>query len=158
MAVDKKMIWAFWGLVALVMIGLVLMVVSGLRRSPKGASDRSVALTIPDGEAQPVADSKSAAMRGAVSLDKYFGELVPEEEPEREPVARSDGSAVERVFGAGERCPVKPGMTEEKRCPIRSGMEESGMTGLLPIWTMRLPRGWNMGFGLSGVCLCGMRS
>ena len=78
MAVDKKMMWAFWGLIALVVIGLVLMVVSGLRRAPKGASDESVALTIPDGEAQPVADSKSAAMRGAVSLDQYFGELPPE--------------------------------------------------------------------------------
>ena len=113
MAIDKKMMWAFWGLVALVVIGLVLMVVSGLRRAPKGASDGSVALTIPDGEAQPVADSKSAAMRGAVSLDKYFGELPPEgasgevslvsgaaSAASSEPrAAESDEAVVARTFG-----------------------------------------------------------
>ena len=113
MAIDKKMMWAFWGLIALVVIGLVLMVVSGLRRAPKGASDESVALTIPDGEAQPVADSKSAAMRGAVSLDKYFGELPPEgasgevslvsgaaSAASSEPrAAESDEAVVARTFG-----------------------------------------------------------
>jgi len=113
MAVDKKMMWAFGGLIALVVIGLVLMVVSGLRRAPKGASDESVALTIPDGEAQPVADSKSAAMRGAVSLDKYFGELPPEgasgdvslvsgapSAASSEPrAAESDEAVVARTFG-----------------------------------------------------------
>ena len=78
MAIDKKMMWAFGGLASMLTVGIVMMVVSGLRRAPKGASDGSVALTIPDGEAQPVADSKSAAMRGAVSLDQYFGELPPE--------------------------------------------------------------------------------
>lgn len=113
MAVDKKMMWAFGGLIALVVIGLVLMVVSGLRRAPKGASDESVALTIPDGEAQPVADSKSAAMRGAVSLDQYFGELPPEgvsgdvslvsgasSAASSEPrAAESDEAVVARTFG-----------------------------------------------------------
>ncbi len=113
MAVDKKMMWAFWGLIALVMIGLVLMVVSGLRRAPKGASDGSVALTIPDGEAQPVADSKSAAMREAVSLDQYLGELPPEgasgdvslvsgapSAASSEPrAAESDEAVVARTFG-----------------------------------------------------------
>jgi len=113
MAIDKKMMWAFGGLIALVVIGLVLMVVSGLRRAPKGASDESVALTIPDGEAQPVADSKSAAMRGAVSLDQYFGELPPEgasgdvslvsgapSAASSEPrAAESDEAVVARTFG-----------------------------------------------------------
>ena len=109
MAVDKKMMWAFWGLIALVVIGLVLMVVSMFGKSAgKKSSDGSVALTIPDGEVRPVADSKSAAMRGAVSLDQYFGELVPEgekteavEPPEMVSATPTAGSAVERVFGVG---------------------------------------------------------
>ena len=96
------------GLVALVAVGLVLMVIPMFRDSSgRPDSDRSVAVTIPDAEVQPVADSKSAAMRGAVTLDRYFGELSPDDAEKEvslvsEPEAVSGASALARVAESDE--------------------------------------------------------
>lgn len=124
MAVDKKTMWTFMGLVALVVVGLVLVVISMFgERGDSKASDESVRVTIPDGDVQPVADSKSAAMRGAVSLEKYFGELSPDD-PEKEVslvsssegaseassehrVAESDEAVVARTFGVPPSSPTE---------------------------------------------------
>ena len=112
------------GLVALVVVGLVLVVISMFgERGDSKASDESVRVTIPDGDVQPVADSKSAAMRGAVSLEKYFGELSPDD-PEKEVslvsssegaseassehrVAESDEAVVARTFGVPPSSPTE---------------------------------------------------
>lgn len=115
MAVDKKTMWTFYGLVALVAVGVVLMMISLFGGNGSGPVQESVPLTVPDGEVQQVPDSKSAAMRGAVTLDKYFAEL-DEDEKEGEDVslvsgepagkaaseprvAESDEAVVARTFG-----------------------------------------------------------
>ena len=108
MAVDKKTMWTFIGLVALVAVGLVLIAISmfggkGAQKPPDG----SVALSIPDGEVQPVADSKAAAMRGAVTLDKYFSELDEDEKEEDVPLVSDDSATVR------ETAPTKAADTDE---------------------------------------------
>ena len=72
--------------VALWTVGIVMMVVSSFKGRGSGPAPDSVTLTVPDGEIKEVPDSKSAAMRGAVSLDKYFAEL-DEDEKEGEDVS-----------------------------------------------------------------------
>lgn len=136
MAVDKKMMWAFGGLCALVVGAVGLMVFTTFHR-PKVAAPENVALSIPDGEVRPMESSKSAAMRGAVTLDRYFEELGEElgeedvslvsstKEVPVAPVpdvAERPEAAVTRVFGApdGERAAVSGGrsgggMSREER-------------------------------------------
>lgn len=131
MAVDKKQMGLFIGLCVLFVIGIGVMFWGMFRKgdSPARAERRSVAVTIPDGEVKQMADSKAEAMRGAVTLDKYFDELMPEGADEdmslvssspapsssvAEPAAGSSpGSAVERVFGA----PAASSSTSE--APVR---------------------------------------
>ena len=93
MAVDKKTMWAFIGLAS---VGIVMMVVSSFKGRGPGPAPDSVTLTVPDGEIKEVPDSKSAAMRGAVSLDKYFAEL-DEDEKEGEDVSLVSGEPAEKA-------------------------------------------------------------
>ncbi len=118
------------GLVALVAVGLVLIAISMFgRASGRTDSDRSVAVTIPDAEVQPVADSKSAAMRGAVTLDRYFGELSPDDAEKEvslvsEPEAASGASAEARVAESDEAVVARtfgvPPSSPEAASPRRS--------------------------------------
>ena len=61
-------------------VGIVLMLLPMFKRggAPTSEDVGSVAVTLPDAEVKQMADSKSEAMRGAVTLDKYFDELKPE--------------------------------------------------------------------------------
>ena len=119
MAVDKKQMWLFGGLCVMFAVGIVLMLLPMFKRggAPTSEDVGSVAVTLPDAEVKQMADSKSEAMRGAVTLDKYFDELKPEgadsEEdmslvstdpstPAAAPAAAPSspsGTAVDRVFG-----------------------------------------------------------
>lgn len=153
MAVDKKMMWAFGGLCVLVLGAVGLMVFTTFHR-PKVAAPENVALSIPDGEVRPMESSKSAAMRGAVTLDKYFEELGEElgeedvslvsstKEVPVAPVpdvAERPEAAVTRVFGApdGERPAVSGGrsgggMSREERLAYdrqRAEMVREVLTG-----------------------------
>ena len=96
MAVDKKTMWAFIGLASMLTVGIVMMVVSSFKGRGSGPAPDSVTLTVPDGEIKEVPDSKSAAMRGAVSLDKYFAEL-DEDEKEGEDVSLVSGDPAEKA-------------------------------------------------------------
>ena len=96
MAVDKKTMWAFIGLASMLTVGIVMMVVSSFKGRSSGPAPDSVTLTVPDGEIKEVPDSKSAAMRGAVSLDKYFAEL-DEDEKEGEDVSLVSGDPAEKA-------------------------------------------------------------
>ena len=96
MAVDKKTMWAFIGLASMLTVGIVMMVVSSFKGRSSGPAPDSVTLTVPDGEIKEVPDSKSAAMRGAVSLDKYFAEL-DEDEKEGEDVSLVSGEPAEKA-------------------------------------------------------------
>ena len=80
MAVDKKQMWLFGGLCVMFAVGIVLMLLPMFKRggAPTSEDVGSVAVTLPDAEVKQMADSKSEAMRGAVTLDKYFDELKPE--------------------------------------------------------------------------------
>lgn len=100
-------------------LGIVLMLLPMFKRgsSPTSETGGSVAVTLPDAEVKQMADSKSEAMRGAVTLDKYFDELKPEgadseedmslvstdsSSPAAAPAAAPSspsGTAVDRVFG-----------------------------------------------------------
>ena len=100
-------------------VGIVLMLLPMFKRgdSPASEAGSSVAVTLPDAEVKQMADSKSEAMRGAVTLDKYFDELKPEgadseedmslvstdsSSPAAAPAAAPSspsGTAVDRVFG-----------------------------------------------------------
>ena len=179
MAVDKKTMWAFIGLASMLTVGIVMMVVSSFKGRGSGPAPDSVTLTVPDGEIKEVPDSKSAAMRGAVSLDKYFAELdedekegedvslvsgEPAEKAASEPrAAESDEAVVARTFGV-------PAPSEEPSRPRASsgGGHRSGggssarpmtpvclrhpPTGLSPIWTMSPHRNPRWAYGLSAVC------
>ena len=119
MAVDKKQMWLFGGLCVMFAVGIVLMLLPMFKRggAPTSEDVGSVAVTLPDAEVKQMADSKSEAMRGAVTLDKYFDELKPEgadseedmslvstdsSSPAAAPAAAPSspsGTAVDRVFG-----------------------------------------------------------
>jgi len=128
MAVDKKTMWTFIGLAAMLTVGIVMMVVSSFKGKGNALAPDSVPLTIPEGEVRQMSDSKSAAMRGSVSLEEYFAELDGDEKEEdvslvsqlpqaaAAPVGAppSEGSAVQRVFGA-------PSAPEETARPRSSG-------------------------------------
>ena len=116
MAVEKRILYPFVGLTVLLVGALVWWLVSLFsQRAGDEASGASVTVTIPDAEVKEMADSKSEAMRGAVTLDKYFGELPPDGGEEMSlvsgspassaasssaPVASGDEAAVARVFGS----------------------------------------------------------
>lgn len=119
MAVDKKQMWLFGGLCVMFTVGIVLMLLPMFKRggAPTSEDVGSVAVTLPDAEVKQMADSKSEAMRGAVTLDKYFDELKPEgadseedmslvstdsSSPAAAPAAAPSSpssTAVDRVFG-----------------------------------------------------------
>lgn len=100
-------------------VGIVLMLLPMFKRggAPTSEDVGSVAVTLPDAEVKQMADSKSEAMRGAVTLDKYFDELKPEgadseedmslvstdsSSPAAAPAAAPSSpsiTAVDRVFG-----------------------------------------------------------
>lgn len=147
------MMWAFGGLCVLVVGAVGLMVFTTFHR-PKVAAPENVALSIPDGEVRPMESSKSAAMRGAVTLDRYFEELGEElgeedvslvsstKEVPVAPVpdvAERPEAAVTRVFGApdGERAAVSGGrsgggMSREERLAYdrqRAEMVREVLTG-----------------------------
>ena len=119
MAVDKKQMWLFGGLCVMFAVGIVLMLLPMFKRggAPTSEDVGSVAVTLPDAEVKQMADSKSEAMRGAVTLDKYFDELKPEGADSEEDMSlvstdssspaaahaaapsSPSGTAVDRVFG-----------------------------------------------------------
>ena len=107
MAVEKRILYPFVGLTVLLVGALVWWLVSLFsQRAGNEASGASVTVTIPDAEVKEMADSKSEAMRGAVTLDKYFGELPPDGSEDLSLVSGSpsssagDEAAVARVFGS----------------------------------------------------------
>ena len=116
MAVEKRILYPFVGLTVLLVGALVWWLVSLFsHRAGDEASGASVTVTIPDAEVKEMADSKSEAMRGAVTLDKYFGELPPDGGDDLSLVSGSptssaaassasaasgDDAAVARVFGS----------------------------------------------------------
>lgn len=116
MAVEKRILYPFVGLTVLLVGALVWWLVSLFsQRAGNEASGASVTVTIPDAEVKEMANSKSEAMRGAVTLDKYFGELPPDGSEDLSLVSGSpsssaaagspsaasgDEAAVARVFGS----------------------------------------------------------
>ena len=116
MAVEKRILYPFVGLTVLLVGALVWWLVSLFsQRAGNEASGASVTVSIPDAEVKEMADSKSEAMRGAVTLDKYFGELPPDGSEDLSLVSGSpstsaaagspsaasgDEAAVARVFGS----------------------------------------------------------
>ena len=128
MAVDKKQMWLFGGLCVMFAVGIVLMLLPMFKRGDSPTSDAggSVAVTLPDAEVKKMSDSKSEAMRGAVTLEKYYDELGPEAAASEEDISlvSSDssspaaaaaaaqsspsGTAVDRVFGPAPSLSASP--------------------------------------------------
>lgn len=143
MAVDKKTMWTFIGLSAMLTVGIVMMVVSSFKGKGNAPAPDSVPLTIPEGEVRQMSDSKSAAMRGSVSLEEYFAELDGDEKEEdvslvsgqpqaaAAPVGAppSEGSAVQRVFGA----PSAPEETARPRSSGGGGHRSGGTSSSRPM-------------------------
>lgn len=148
MAVDKKQMGLFIGLCVLFVIGIGVMFWGMFFKgdSPARAERRSVAVTIPDGEVKQMADSKAEAMRGAVTLDKYFDELMPEgaeedmslvsasasasasSEPASagSPAPSAPASAVERVFGSAPSSASSPSASSSEAPGRRSSSSGGG--------------------------------
>ena len=110
----KKMLIAAIALAVLLAGAVIWMLIPG----GKTVEDTQVTATIPDGEVQKMADSKSEAFRGSVSTDAYFDMLGAQQADEDISLVSPEGDArsasgvtgtsspetaaspVDRVFGA----------------------------------------------------------
>ena len=103
--------------------GLIWFLVSEFGGKSEGASEESVAATLPDGEVQKMSDSKSEAFRGSVSTDAYFEQLGQKMKADEDislvsstdsevqkPIAAQEpaGAPVERVFGPAPQTAPAP--------------------------------------------------
>lgn len=118
-------IYAAVGVVCILMVWLMGRFIFGFWGGEISESEAEVVSVVPDGEAEPVHESKSEAYRSGVgkrneSIDDYFGRLAPEGDEEISLVSdsgkespdvgsssvrknedgQSSGTAAERVFGA----------------------------------------------------------
>ena len=118
-------IYAAVGVVCILMVWLMGRFIFGFWGVDDGVSEAEVVSVVPDGEAEPIHESKSEAYRSDVgkrneSIDDYFGRLAPEGDEEISLVSdsgkespdvgnsfvrknedgQSSGTAAERVFGA----------------------------------------------------------
>ena len=111
-------IYAAVGVVCILMVWLMGRFIFGFWGGESSASETEVVSVVPDGEAEPIHESKSEAYRSDVgrrneSIDDYFGRLVPEGDEEISLVsdgeeiagqARNDGGGRddgERICGVG---------------------------------------------------------
>ena len=94
--------------------GIVWFLASEFGGKKEPSQEKSVAATIPDGEAQKMSESKSEAFRGSVSTDAYFEQLGQKMQADEDislvsepgtaaavpsPVPSADEGSVGRVFG-----------------------------------------------------------
>ena len=122
-------IYAGVGVVCILMVWLMGRFIFGFWGGDSSAPEAEVVSVVPDGEAEPIHESKSEAYRSDVgrrneSIDDYFGRLVPEGDeeislvsgagmPDRSRVgARDDGRGRDdgegRFDGSGRHCGLAP--------------------------------------------------
>lgn len=112
---------------------LVMAICSAFGGRGSSVAEEHVSVSVPEGVAVPVSDSKTEAyINSCVSTEQYFAQLSAEEDislvssdgddvkEKQSIVIEDEGAAAKRVFGdsdvsvagsAVERSPVKPGMT-----------------------------------------------
>ena len=119
-------IYAAVGVVCILMVWLMGRFIFGFWGVDSSASETEVVSVVPDGEAEPIHESKSEAYRSDVgrrneSIDDYFGRLAPEGDEEISLVsdgeeiagqARNDGRGRDdgggRFDGSGRHCGLDP--------------------------------------------------
>ena len=107
-------IYAAVGVVSILMVWLMGRFIFGFWGGDNSASETEVVSVVPDGEAEPIHESKSEAYRSDVgrrneSIDDYFGRLAPEGDEE-----------ISLVSGEG--------MPDRSRVGARDDDEGPGMT------------------------------
>ena len=128
-----RKVWLYLGFGGIVVSVLVMALCSAFGGRGSSVAEEHVSVSVPEGVAVPVSDSKTEAyINSCVSTEQYFAQLSAEEDislmssdgddvKEKQSIVIEDESAAaKRVFGdsdvsvagsAVERSPVKPGMT-----------------------------------------------
>ena len=147
-------IYAAVGVVCILMVWLMGRFIFGFWGGEISEPEAEVVPVVPDGEAEPVHESKSEAYRSGVgkrneSIDDYFGRLAPEGDEEISLVSdsgkespdvgsssvrknedgQSSGTAAERVFGAPPPEKSSPGVGSS---PRRNGSGAGTISSMSP--------------------------
>ena len=147
-------IYAGVGVVCILMVWLMGRFIFGFWGVDDGVSEAEVVSVVPDGEAEPIHESKSEAYRSDVgkrneSIDDYFGRLAPEGDEEislvsdsgnggcgagndffrKDESIKSSGTATERVFGAP---PPENSGSDVGKVPRRNGSGAATISSMSP--------------------------
>lgn len=146
-------IYAAVGVVCILMVWLMGRFIFGFWGGDNSAPEAEVVSVVPDGEAEPIHESKSEAYRSDVgrrneSIDDYFGRLAPEGDEEislvsdsgnggcgagndffrKDESIKSSGTATERVFGSPPPDGSRVGARDdgERICGVGSSPRRNG--------------------------------
>ena len=147
-------IYAGVGVVCILMVWLMGRFIFGFWGVDDGVSEAEVVSVVPDGEAEPIHESKSEAYRSDVgkrneSIDDYFGRLAPEGDEEISLVSdsgnggcgagsdyfrknesvKNPGTATERVFGPP---PPENSGSDVGKVPRRNGSGAATISSMSP--------------------------
>lgn len=147
-------IYAGVGVVCILMVWLMGRFIFGFWGVDDGVSEAEVVSVVPDGEAEPIHESKSEAYRSGVvkrneSIDDYFGRLAPEGDEEislvsdsgnggcgagndffrKDESIKSSGTATERVFGPP---PPENSGSDVGKVPRRNGSGAATISSMSP--------------------------
>lgn len=147
-------IYAGVGVVCILMVWLMGRFIFGFWGVDDGVSEAEVVSVVPDGEAEPIHESKSEAYRSDVgkrneSIDDYFGRLAPEGDEEislvsdsgnggcgagsdffrKDESVKNPGTATERVFGPP---PPENSGSDVGKVPRRNGSGAATISSMSP--------------------------
>ena len=134
-----RKVWLYVGFGGIVVSVLVMALFNAFGDRGSSVAEEQVSVSVPEGVAVPVSDSKTEAYRNThISTDQYFAQLSAEEDislvssdgdrGNEEPLSagEDEGAAAKRVFGYSEVASVSRTV---ERSPVKSGMTGSSAYG-----------------------------
>ena len=134
-----RKVWLYVGFGGIVVSVLVMAICSAFGGRGSSVAEERVSVSVPEGVAVPVSDSKTEAyINSRVSTEQYFAQLSAEEDislvssdgdrGNEEPLSagEDEGAAAKRVFGYSEVASVSRTV---ERSPVKSGMTGSSGYG-----------------------------
>lgn len=160
-------IYAGVGVVCILMVWLMGRFIFGFWGVDDGVSEAEVVSVVPDGEAEPIHESKSEAYRSDVgrrneSIDDYFGRLAPEGDEEISLVSGEgmpDRSRVgARDDGRGRHCGPDPQSGVGNSSVRKNEGDKSSGTATERVFGAPPPDGSRVGARDDGERICGVGS
>ena len=160
-------IYAGVGIVCILMVWLMGRFIFGFWGGESSAPEAEVASVVPDGEAEPIHESKSEAYRSDVgrrneSIDDYFGRLAPEGDEEISLVSGEgmpDRSRVgARDDGRGRHCGLDPQSGVGNSSVRKNEGSKSSGTATERVFGAPPPDGSRVGARDDGERICGVGS